>query len=164
VDVEAFVEQQGGALLRLAYVLTGDRHRAEDLAQTALVDVYRHWRKVSAARDPQAYARRVLVNAHLSAHRRRWTRERPAPIDERDAGRVADPADAVAEREALRSRLAALAPRARTVLVLRYWADLDDAAIAEAMGIAPATVRATAARALATLRAAEPALDEGDRS
>jgi DNA-directed RNA polymerase specialized sigma24 family protein len=60
--------------------VTGDRHRAEDLAQIALADVLRHWRRVEAASSPTAYARRVLVNAHLSWHRRRWTTERPAEV------------------------------------------------------------------------------------
>ncbi len=149
---EAFVEQQGGSLLRLAYVLTGDHHAAEALAQSALAAVYRHWRKVSAAGSPAAYARRVVVNTYLSSRRRRWTTERPVEVVDDDLPAVPDPAGGVVEREALRARVAALPPRARTVLVLRYWADLDDDAIAEAMGTTTSTVRATAARALAALR------------
>jgi RNA polymerase sigma-70 factor (sigma-E family) len=152
VPFEAFVQQQGAALLRLAFVLTGDHHSAEDLAQTALADVYRHWRKVSAARSPEAYARRVLVNAYLSGRRRRWTSERPVEVADHQLPPVMDLADAVVLRETLRVRVAALPPRARTVLVLRFWADLDDVAIAEAMGTTSSTVRATAARALAALR------------
>ena len=66
---------------------------------------------------------------------------------------MADPADAVVERDATRAVLDGLAPRARAVLVLRYYADLDDRAIADALGISESTVRATASRALATLRA-----------
>lgn len=149
---EAFVEQQGGALLRLAFVLTGDHHAAEDLAQTALAEVYRHWRKVSAARSPEAYARRVLVNSYLSGRRRRWTSERPIDVADHDLPSVRDHAAGVVERVTLRARVAALPPRSRTVLVLRFWADLDDDAIAEAMGTTASTVRATAARALAALR------------
>lgn len=149
---EAFVEQQGSALLRLAFVLTGDRHAAEDLAQTALADVYRHWRKVSAARSPEAYGRRVLVNTYPSSRRRRWTSEQSVEVADYQLPSVADPAPGIVEREALRARVAALPPRARTVLVLRFWVDLDDDAIAEAMGTTASTVRATAARALAALR------------
>jgi RNA polymerase sigma-70 factor (sigma-E family) len=154
VTFEEFVEQEGQALLRLAFVLTGDRHLAEDLTQTVLVDVYRQWRKVVAASSPQAYVRRMLVNAHLSWRRRRWTTERPVEVNERDAGSAPDTAVQVAERDAMRARLAGLAPRARTVLVLRFYADLDDAAIAEAMGVSESSVRATASRALAALRSA----------
>jgi DNA-directed RNA polymerase specialized sigma24 family protein len=72
VTFEEFVEQQGGALLRLAFVLTGDRHLAEDLTQSVLVDVYRQWRKVEPRRARRR-TRRMLVNAHLSWRRRRWT-------------------------------------------------------------------------------------------
>ena len=154
VTFEEFVEQQGGALLRLAFVLTGDRHLAEDLTQSVLVDVYRQWRKVASASSSEAYVRRMLVNAHLSWRRRRWTSERPVEVTDRDAGSEPDTAVRVVERDAMRARLAGLAPRARTVLVLRFYADLDDAAIAEAMGVTESSVRATASRALAALRSA----------
>jgi DNA-directed RNA polymerase specialized sigma24 family protein len=66
---------------------------------------------------------------------------------------AADPAVGVVDRDEVRRALAGLAPRARTVLVLRYYTDLDDAAIADSMGLASSTVRATASRALAVLRA-----------
>ena len=149
------MDRQGQALLRLAFVMTGDRHLAEDLTLTALADAYRHWRKVTAARHPEAYVRRILVNAHLSWRRRRWTTERPAELDEAPGGLLDDPSEAVAAREHMRTLLAGLAPRAQTVLVLRYYADLDDTAIAEAMGVNESSVRATASRALASLRGAD---------
>lgn len=149
---EEFVADHGRSLLRLAFVLTGDGHLAEDLTQTALADAYRHWRKVAASRQPEAYVRRMLVNAHLSWRRRRWTTERPTEFNEASSGLTADPTDAVVARDHTRALLAGLAPRARTVLVLRYYADLDDAAIAAAMGLTESSVRATASRALASLR------------
>ncbi len=154
MEFAEFAEQRGASLLRLAYVLSSDRHLAEDLTQTVLADAYRHWAKVSGARDSDAYVRRMLVNAHLSWRRRRSSTERPVEVGERDAGISPDHADAVADRAAFRAQVDGLAPRARAVLVLRYWSDLSDEAIAEAMGVAPSTVRATAARALATLRSA----------
>ncbi|MFD6609085.1 SigE family RNA polymerase sigma factor [Micromonospora chalcea] len=149
---EGFVSEHGQSLLRLAFVLSGNRQLAEDLTQSALVDAYRHWSKVVAARSPEAYVRRMLINAHLSWRRRRWTSERPAELGDAAADEMRDPSDAVVERENLRTLLAGLAPRARTVLVLRYYLDLDDAAIAEAMGVTESAVRATASRALARLR------------
>ncbi len=151
---EEFVARHGADLLRLAFVLTRDRHLAEDLTQTALADAYRHWRRVVAAADPRAYVRRMLVNAHLSWRRRLWTREHPVEVAETDLVSSAEPGDELASRDALRELLAGLAPRARTVLVLRYYADLDDAAIAAAMGVTESAVRATASRALALLRTA----------
>ena len=153
MDFDEYVSQQGQTLVRLAFVLTRDEQRAEDLTQTALVEAYRHWGRVSAASDPNAYVRRMLVNAHLDWHRRRSSAEQPTDLATRDAVSDADPADAVANRDEVRRALATLAPRARTALVLRYYADLDDAAIADAMGITPSGARATVSRALATLRA-----------
>jgi RNA polymerase sigma-70 factor (sigma-E family) len=145
VTFEEYVAQRGQSLLRFAYVLTGDSHLAEDLTQTALADAYRHWRKVERAGNRDAYVRRILVNAHLSWRRRRSSTERPAEA-------IAQTAIAVTARDQTRWLLNGLAPKARTVLVLRYYADLDDTAIAELMGIRPSTVRATASRALAALR------------
>jgi RNA polymerase sigma-70 factor (sigma-E family) len=152
VTFEEFVAEQGQSLLSLAFVLTGDRHLAEDLTQTALADAYRHWRKVSAARSPEAYVRKMLVNAHISWKRRRWTTERPVEVGDFVAGLAPGPGDAMESRESLRDLVAGLAPRARTVLVLRYYADMDDAAISDVMGVSESSVRATASRALASLR------------
>jgi RNA polymerase sigma-70 factor (sigma-E family) len=152
VSFEEFVAAHGRSLVRLAVVLSGDRQVAEDLAQTVLADAYRHWKRVHAATDPEAYVRRMLVNAHLSWRRRRWTTERPTDLRQETGATAPDPADAVAARDQMRTLLNRLAPRARTVLVLRYYADLDDAAIATAMGVSESSVRATASRALASLR------------
>jgi RNA polymerase sigma-70 factor (sigma-E family) len=154
VGFDDYVAEQGRHLLRLAYVLTGDAQRSEDLTQTVLTDAYRNWRKVTAAASPDAYVRRMLVNAHLDWHRRRSSTERPTDLAaaHREPAVAADHADGVAARAELCQALSMLAPRARTVLVLRYYADLDDAAIAEAMGISASAVRATASRALASLR------------
>ncbi|GAB1644156.1 SigE family RNA polymerase sigma factor [Krasilnikovia sp. MM14-A1259] len=158
---EDYVAQRGQSLLRLAYVLTSDTHLAEDVTQMALANVYRHWARVQAARDPDAYVRRVLVNAHLGWHRRRSATERP--VAQITGGPVvADPADDVAARDRMHRLLAGLPPRARTVLVLRYYLDLDDAGIAEAMGISASTVRSTAARALAALRTDEQTHTAGE--
>ena len=152
MSFEDFVVGYGRSLVRLAFVLSGDRQVAEDLAQTVLADAYRHWKRVRAAANPEAYVRRMLVNAHLSWRRLRWTTERPADLRQETGATVADPADAVVARDQMRVLLSMLAPRARTVLVLRYYADLDDAAIAAAMGVSESSVRATASRALASLR------------
>jgi len=152
VRFEEYVAEQGQSLLRLAYVLTGDAHLAEDLTQTALTEAYRHWRKVTTAQKPGTYVRRILVNAHLSWRRRRSSAERPTDLGPDVGASTPDPADAVAARDQTRRLLSGLPARARTVLVLRYYADLDDAAIAELMGVSEGGVRATASRALARLR------------
>lgn len=161
VSFEQFVHDHGTALLRFTCLLTADHHAGQDLAQTALVHALRHWRKVTTSANPQAYLRKVALNAHIDATRRRSSTETLGHHDD-----IADPASAhlhqdrhapgadacLLEREDLHARLAGLAPRAREVLVLRYYADLDDAAIAAAMGTSTSTVRATISRALAALR------------
>lgn len=153
VDFEQYVSEQGQSLLRLAYVLTNDAHHAEDLTQTVLADLYRKWSKVASAEKPDAYVRRSMVNAHLSWRRRRSSTEVPsALITELEPSRSPDPGERASTRSTLRQGLATLPARARTALVLRYYADLDDAAIADAMGISQSTVRSTIARALERLR------------
>lgn len=150
---EEYVSEQGQSLLRLAFVLTRDPYRAEDLTQTVLADAYRHWRNVQAAHNPDACVRRMLVNAHLDWHRRRSSTERPTDLaawEPHDSD--ADPADDVVSRDELRVALATLAPRARTALVLRYYADLDDHAVADLMEVSASAIRATISRALAALR------------
>lgn len=155
MEFDDFVSDQGPPLLRLAFLLCGDAHRAEDLTQIAFTDAFRHWKKVSAADSPEAYLRRMLVNAHHDWYRRRSSGEIPVETSSQDASASwrDDPGELVASRDGLRSALATLPTRARTILVLRYYLDLGDTEIATTLGISASTVRATAARGLARLRA-----------
>ena len=153
MDFEEYVAERGMALLRLANVLTGDPSAGEDLTQSTLVDVLRRWDRVCGASHPDAYVRRVMMNRFLSWRRRRATTEvLVSNLESHSRDSQADPAVTLAARDELRRALSRLAPRARAVLVLRYYADLDDAAIAETMGVSVSAVRATASRALAALR------------
>lgn len=150
MEFEGYVAARGQALLRFAYVLTGDAQLAEDLTQTALAQTYRHWRRVSRLEHPDAYVRKAMLNAHLSWRRRRSSSERPTA--DVDPGSTPDSSGPLADRDETRRLLDTLPPRARSILVLRYYADLDDPAIAALLGISPSTVRATASRAIASLR------------
>lgn len=151
MSFEAYVTARGPSLLRFAAVLTGDPHGAQDLVQTALLKASGRWRRVSRLDHPDAYVRKVVVNTHLSASRRLWRGEVPtAALPEPP---TADVLGGVDDRDQVRRLLAGLGPRQRAVLVLRYYADLDDAAIADQLGVSPSTVRSQAARALASLRA-----------
>ena len=170
MDFEEYVAARGPALLRLAFVLTGDTHLAQDLVQAGLARAYGRWGRVSRAQHPDAYVRRIIVNEHLGWRRRRLFGEQPraggdVAADTTDAADPvfgpaagwavsADPSQGVVDRDEAAKALGLLPARARTVLVLRYYADLDDAAIAELMGISTSTVRSTASRALAALRVA----------
>jgi RNA polymerase sigma-70 factor (sigma-E family) len=157
-----FVRVSWPRLLRTAHLLCGDREDAEDLTQTALVKVVRHWRRVQRADDPYAYARAVLVNTAASRWRRRrrydelTAAERTAP-----AAVAPDPAGGVALRDAVRRALAELPPRTRAVLVLRYFEDLTEAQTAAALGCSVGSVKSQVSRGLARLR---ERLDENDLS
>ena len=152
---ERFAEAQAAALARLAYQLTGHREAALDLVQDVLLEAFRQWPKVSAARSQPAYVRRMLVNRHLNRDRRRRIEE-VAGAGNPDlvaADRQGPPPDQVhADRDAMWHALATLPNRQRTVLVLRYYEGLDDAEIAETVGCRRTTVRSLAARGLSALR------------
>lgn len=154
VTFEEFVRARSGALYRTAYLLTGSRADAEDLVQVALVKLYVGWRKVDRTRSPEAYARRVLVNAFISGRRpARFTREKlvdapPEPFGPDGAG----PAD-LETGLTLWPLVRELPPRQRAVVVMRYVGDLSEAEIADALGMAPGTVKSTASKALKNLRA-----------
>lgn len=146
---EEYVAARGAWLHRTAYLLTGQRADADDLVQVTLVKLYLGWAKVRRAGSPDAYARRVMVNAFVSGRRpARFTRERlvvtlpEAPVVD------PDPTD----RLSLWPHVRALPPRQRAVVVLRYWNGLSEAEIADELRMARGTVKSTASAALATLR------------
>jgi RNA polymerase sigma-70 factor (sigma-E family) len=159
MEFDEYVATRGRQLVRLGYTLTGDHQHAEDLAQVALTKAYRHWRRIRRGDDPHVYVRRVLVNSFASLVRKRSSGETPkAEVD--PGGAAPDPADALAEQDILWRALATLTPRERVVIVLRFYEDLDDTAIAEVLGIKTTTVRSTASRGLASLRAAQAGASE----
>ncbi|MEU1530325.1 SigE family RNA polymerase sigma factor [Streptomyces fagopyri] len=155
-EFQGFVVGRWPRLLRTAFLLTGEQHAAEDLVQSTLEQVYVAWRRVDTADDPDAYVRRVMINAHARRHRRRL-KEFLAPKD--DSGltyEVPEGADAMAQaddRSALLKALAQLPPRQREAVVLRYWEDLGEARVAEAMGCSVGAVKSNAAKGIAKLRA-----------
>ena len=152
-NFEEFVVARGRALLRFAYVLTGDGYFAEDLVQEALLRTHRRWSAVEHADGPEPYVRRTVLHLYLSWRRRRWSGETPmAELPE--PPHLADPTAPVAERDALWLLLRRLPRAQRAVVVLRYYEDLPDAEIADLLGCSPATVRVHAFKALKRLRTA----------
>jgi RNA polymerase sigma-70 factor (sigma-E family) len=144
-----FARASSGRLTHAAYLLIGDRHLAEDAAQTALVRTYAAWSRVRR-QDAYAYARKVLVN-HVTDGWRRPLRERASgEVPDRPAG--GDLADEVAGRQWLVEALGALSPRERAVVVLRYFFDLPETAVASELDVTVGTVKSTNFRALAKLR------------
>jgi RNA polymerase sigma-70 factor (sigma-E family) len=149
---EEFAEFAGGSfagLLHIAYLLTGDRHVAEDAAQTALVRTYAAWSRVRRD-DAFAYARRVLVN-HVTDKWRRPLREYPTD-DVPEHPVRADLAEEVALRQWLIGVLGKLTLRERAVIIMRYLFDLPEEVVARDLGITLGTVKSTSSRALAKLR------------
>lgn len=147
---DEFVRGRGPALHRTAYLLTGDWALAEDLVQTALARSWPAWRRIRHE-DPEGYVRRVLVNTQISWWRRKWRGEVPTEVLPDRAGN-SEPGG-LHERPALRAALLRLPPRQRAVVVLRFHEDLSEAATAELLGISTGTVKSTASKALAALRA-----------
>ena len=151
------------SLLRTAYLLTGDRHTAEDLVQTAFAKLYLSWDKVQSRDSIDGYVRRILVNEHNSLWRRAWKRREHA-TDELPEGHHLDHYDGGARRE-LWELVQTLPRRARAVVVLRYYEELSEAETADALGISVGTVKSQTSRALAALRERAPeALDPAEHS
>jgi RNA polymerase sigma-70 factor (sigma-E family) len=150
-DFRAFVAARSGALLSFAHLLTGDRHTAEDVVQTALAATALSWQRVRRRDHPEGYVRRAIVNTHLNAQRRRLWRERATA----EVPEAADPQPVEAgvdERDAMWRALATLPPRQRAVLVLRYYEDLSEADISDILGCSRGTVKSQASKALEHLR------------
>ena len=150
-EFEAFAASAWPRLRWTAYLLVGDHHHAEDLAQTALARTYAAWPRIRRADDALGYARRTLVNANIDRLRLRRVTEVPvASYDERRLGR--ETTGGLEERDEVVRLLAGLGVQERRVLVLRYVYDLSEAAIADELGISRGTVKSAASRALAKLR------------
>lgn len=159
VTFEEFIATRLTDLLRHAAVLTGDRDLAQDIVQEVLARAQVKWRRITHADSPDAYVRRMIINEYLS-WRRSWASRNVHAVGERlaaigDARRVGrDHAQDVVESDELWRRLATLPRKQRAVLVLRYYEQLDDAAIADLLDCAPVTVRSNASKALKSLRLA----------
>jgi RNA polymerase sigma-70 factor (sigma-E family) len=150
---DRYVRARSAALRRLAFLLTGDVHLAEDLVQTTLAKLLVRWDTVAARGDPHPYARTVLLHTALGWRRRRWAGERPSSIvPELPDRAAADAHGAVESRERLRRALLLLPPRQRAAVVLRHYEDLSEAEAAKTLGCTVGTVKSQTARGLDRLR------------
>ncbi|WP_319459404.1 SigE family RNA polymerase sigma factor [Micromonospora sp. RTP1Z1] len=145
-----FVASRTPALMRVAYLLTGDRHAAEDLVQSALARTIPKWRTLRHA-DPESYLRAVMYREQVSWWRR-LRRRRETTLTGGDEAVQADPSGNTDVRLAMRAALRQLPPAQRTVLVLRYYEDLTETQVAELLGCSIGTVRSRTHRAVARLR------------
>jgi RNA polymerase sigma-70 factor (sigma-E family) len=149
VDFDDWVAARGPALLRLAYVLTGNRADADDVVQDALSRALPRWARISSVEDPDAYVRRMVVNAHVSRWRR--FRRREVPVEAvRD--RALPDGTTLEDRDRMWRACQALPTDQRTAIVLRFYEDLGYAEIAELTGVRVGSVRSRVSRGIATLR------------
>jgi RNA polymerase sigma-70 factor (sigma-E family) len=152
LDFEVWVASRSKALTRFAYLITGSRDESEDVLQTALTSACARWTRISRTRDPEAYVRKMVVNAHISLWRSFRRRETPTEDPESPAS-GADYASAIGEADRVWRLCATLPRRQRAAVVLRFYEDLAYPEIAGLLGVGEGTVRAYIHRALAALRA-----------
>ncbi len=154
-DLVAWIESRQHRLLRVAYLMTGDLHRAEDLLQEALIKLAGRWDRVRDG-NPDAYVRTIIYRDNVSWWRSR--REFPAPPSQDVPAR--HDADATERTLMVRDALASLADRQRAVLILRYFDDLSEREAAQILGVSVGTVKSQTAVALTRLRQRAPDLAE----
>jgi RNA polymerase sigma-70 factor (sigma-E family) len=156
----AYVVGRSPALLRTAYLLTGNRADAEDLLQTALAKTYLAWDRIREREALDGYVRRVMVNTQTSF----WRRRRPESLyDEVPESPGRDSTADSDLHQALWQALAGLPARQRAIVVLRYYEDLTEAETASALGVSVGTVKSTTSRALSKLRD-DPSLRDDPRT
>ena len=152
-DFSAFAASCQHRMLRVAYLICGDRFLAEDLLQDALVKVALRWSRLADG-NPEAYLRTVLYRdavSHWRARRREVVTDAP--------GDVAVPGgDRVEDRLLFAAALGKLTRKQRAVLVLRFYEDMSEARTAEVLGVRAGTVKSQTSVALARLRALAPEL------
>jgi RNA polymerase sigma-70 factor (sigma-E family) len=149
-DFREYVRARSRALLRAAYLLTGNRADAEDLVQAALAKTYLAWDRIEDRAALDGYVRRAMVNTHISWWRRRRLEE--FPTDEIPDQAVADHSAGSDMQEPLRRAIARLPQRMRDAVMLRYYEDMTEAEVAEVLGVSLGTVKSTVSRAVAKLR------------
>jgi RNA polymerase sigma-70 factor (sigma-E family) len=149
-----FVNARSTALMRTAFMLTGDTHEAEDLVQSALLKAAQVWPRIEAS--PEPYVRQIIYHENISNWRRRRIREVTMATTP-DATAVSVDADA---RLMVLAALRQLTRRQRAVLVLRYFEDLTEVQTARALGIRVGTVKSQTRQALDRLRKLAPELSD----
>lgn len=142
-----FMQQATPSLMRTAWLLTGSTDASRELVQAALVKTYAAWPKVRRE-SATAYARRVLINQRTDGWRSTGRERATADVPEQSVTTDHN----VEDRDQIVRLLARLPEQQRKVVVLRYYQDLPEAAVADLLGISVGAVKSAASRGLATLR------------
>lgn len=153
LSFDAFVIENGASLLRTAHLITLDHSEAEDLVQECLLQLGRRWNQISGTDHPLAYARRTLAHLAFRGSKSRLRQRQELGASSGDPAGTADAIELVGIRLEVLDALRTLTVRQRTVLALRYFHDLSETQVADALGCSVGTVRSTTFRGLAQLRA-----------
>jgi RNA polymerase sigma-70 factor (sigma-E family) len=148
----AYFTARRDAVRRTAYLLCGDWHFADDLTQMAFVRLAAAWRRVRDREALDAYVHTILIRTFLAENRRWFRRRERSTAEITDTAAGADPGETVGRRLAVAAALRRLPDGQRAAVVARFYADLDVAATAEALGCSPGTVKSQTARAVRALR------------
>jgi len=149
-ELREFVAARGPALSRAAYLLTGNRDAAEDLVQETYVVMVRQWRRIDSS-NPEPYVRRIMYSRFVDG----WRRRRLVELSTATPSETADPVDEsgrAVDRLTMGQALMRLTPRQRAVLVLRFYEDLTEVQVADALGVSTSTVKSQTRVALQRLR------------
>jgi RNA polymerase sigma-70 factor (sigma-E family) len=148
-DYTDYVSARLGRWHKAAYLLCGDGHRADDIVQSTVTTLYRHWQRAVAADNIDAYVHRMLVRHFLSERRKAWSRVlllSDAP------DRATAPESGYEDQEIVRRALTTLPPGQRAVLVLRFLCDLSVEETASALRCSTGNVKAQTSRGLEAMR------------
>ncbi|CCH72248.1 RNA polymerase sigma-E factor [Nostocoides australiense Ben110] len=156
-EFTAFVASAQQPLLRMAYALTGEAEAARDLVQEALTKTYVAWGRIRSD-EAMAYTRRIIVNQRIDT----WRKTRKETVTDTLPDTAVDSREGVADRrDTLVRALAALPEQQRKVVVLRHYADMSEAHVADTLGISRGAVKSAASRGLAALRQHASSTEEG---
>jgi RNA polymerase sigma-70 factor (sigma-E family) len=145
------LRERSPAMLRTAFLFTGDHYLAEDLLQAALTKTYLRWGNLREEAAGEAYVRKVMASIYTRWYRRKWNAEYPTEnLPER--GVLDNPYGASEDRLLAAQLLASLSRRQRAVVVLRFYEDMSERDVAEALGMSVGTVKSTTSAALGKMR------------
>ncbi|MGH8881472.1 MAG: SigE family RNA polymerase sigma factor [Stackebrandtia sp.] len=151
-EFDEFVRARTPALLRSAYLLTGDQHLAEDLVQSALVRTHRSWKRIHRVSNAEAYTRKIMYHLQVAWWRRRRFHEQYGDDLPAHTQSTPDSSEDVARKLLLRHALSRLTAKQRAVVVLRFYEDRSVADTAELLGCSIGTVKSQTAKAINALR------------
>jgi RNA polymerase sigma-70 factor (sigma-E family) len=144
-----YAASRAGWLRQVAYLLCGDWHRADDLVQESITKLYVNWSRAGRVENREGYARTVLVNTFLAEQRTAWWRRTRTGATAPDRASAGTDVDVSLD---LRTALAALPPRQRAAVVLRYYCDLSVEQTADHLGCSAGNVKSQTSRGLDALR------------